>query len=80
MVTTMDKDHKEQKTNVNKQQVLAIQENDITLYDDVDKFAIAMREKNISQTFTLNTPQEAILIDPTITTETGSEQEDITTA
>lgn len=80
LVTTMDKDHKEQKTNVNKQQVLAIQENDITLYDDVDKFAIAMREKNISQTFTLNTPQEAILIDPTITTETGSEQGDITTA
>lgn len=40
-------------TSVSNKQVLAVQGNDISLFDDFDKFAKAVKEKNLSQTFTL---------------------------
>lgn len=41
-------------TNVDKKQVLAIQGNDISLFDSFEKFAKAIKNKDLSQTFTLN--------------------------
>ncbi|MFA7717174.1 MAG: hypothetical protein WC875_00475 [Candidatus Absconditabacterales bacterium] len=42
-------------TQVNNKEVLAIQNNDITLYKNWDKFTLAMKKDNVSQTFALNT-------------------------
>lgn len=39
---------------LNKEQVLTIQENDIEVFENLDKFAKAIKEKNISQLFTFD--------------------------
>jgi len=59
-VTTTDTNNKETKTNMNNKQVLAIGDNDIKLFDDVKKFADAIKTNDISQTFTFNSSQETI--------------------
>ena len=41
------------KTNLNNKQVLAIQGNDVSLFDSFDKFAKAINNKDLSQTFSL---------------------------
>jgi hypothetical protein len=41
------------KTNLASQQVLAIQGNDVSLFDSFDKFAKAINNKDLSQTFSL---------------------------
>lgn len=48
IVTSDDK----KATNVGNKQVLAVQGNDISLFDSFEKFAKAVKEKNLSQTFT----------------------------
>ncbi len=40
-------------TSLSNKQVLSVQWNDISLFDDFDKFAKAVKEKSLSQTFTL---------------------------
>lgn len=52
IVSTEDKN----KTNVGKKQVLAVQGNDISLFDSFEKFAKAVKNNNLSQTFTLSDP------------------------
>ncbi len=76
LVTTVNQNNEEQQTNVSKKQILAVQENDITLYDDIEKFAIAIKSKNISQTFTIDAIQEEIMTEPKIETESWVIQED----
>jgi len=48
VVTSEDK----KATNLENKQVLAVQWNDISLFDSFDKFAKAVKDKNLSQTFT----------------------------
>jgi hypothetical protein len=67
-VTTVDKNNKQIKTNLSSTQVLAIGNNDIKLFDNIKKFADAMKTKNISQTFTFNSSQESI--NPIVVVET----------
>lgn len=45
-------DDKKSTTNVENNQVLAIEGNDISLFDSFEKFAKAVKDKNLSQTFT----------------------------
>jgi len=59
-VTTTDQNNKQTKTNLNSTQVLAIGNNDIRLFDNMKKFADAMKTNNVSQIFTLNSSQETI--------------------
>lgn len=47
----------EKKTTISKQQVIAIQDNDIKVFANVDSFTKAIQEKNISQTFALATEE-----------------------
>ena len=41
------------KTNLDNKQILAIQGNDVSLFDNFDKFAKAINNKDLSQTFSL---------------------------
>lgn len=71
-------DDKKSTTNVENNQVLAIEGNDISLFDSFEKFAKAVKDKDLSQTFTYTD------IEKTPSTETisdGSEeiQEDVLT-
>ncbi|NCO98339.1 hypothetical protein GW864_04195 [bacterium] len=59
-MTTTDQNNKQTKTNLNSTQVLAIGNNDIRLFDNMKKFADAMKTNNVSQIFTLNSSQETI--------------------
>lgn len=43
----------EKATTISKQQVVAIQDNDIKIFANIDKFTKAVQEKNVSQTFSL---------------------------
>lgn len=43
----------DKKTTISKQQVVAIQDNDIKIFANIDSFTKAIQEKNISQTFAL---------------------------
>ena len=43
----------DKKTTISKQQVITIQNNDIKVFANIDKFTKAIQEKNISQTFLL---------------------------
>ncbi|HMS91437.1 MAG TPA: hypothetical protein PKC87_04410, partial [Candidatus Absconditabacterales bacterium] len=43
----------EKATTISKQQVVAIQDNDIKVFANIDKFTKAVQEKNVSQTFSL---------------------------
>lgn len=43
----------EKATTISKQQVVAIQNNDIKVFANIDKFTKAIQEKNVSQTFSL---------------------------
>jgi len=49
----MQNNGNENPTTVSKQQVIAIQNNDIKVFSSVDSFTKAVQQKNISQTFTL---------------------------
>jgi len=48
----------EQTTTMTNNQVMAIQQNDIQLFANFDNFSEAVAEKDISQTFSLTTPEE----------------------
>lgn len=70
-VTTTDQNNKQTKTNLNSTQVLAIGDNDIKLFENIKKFADAMKTNNVSQIFTLNTSQE--IVNDTVS-QTGEEE------
>ncbi len=44
----------EKKTTITKAQVVAIQNNDIKIFANIDSFTKAIQDKNVSQTFTIN--------------------------
>jgi hypothetical protein len=48
----------EKTTTMTNNQVMAIQQNDIQLFANFDNFSEAVAEKDISQTFSLTTPEE----------------------
>ena len=52
----------DQATTLSKQQVIAIQENDIKVFANLDTFTEAIQEKNISQTFALATGEEKAIV------------------
>jgi len=65
---------KDKTTTMSKQQVLAIQNNDIKVYANFDTFSKAIKEKNISQTFALTeTTSLEETISGTSTQETSPE-------
>jgi len=74
-VTTTDQNNKQTKTNMNSTQVLAIGNNDIKLFDNMKKFADAMKTNNVSQIFTFNEAQEESII--AVSTEVWADAEDI---
>jgi len=60
---------KENTTTITKEQVVAIQNNDIKIFANINNFTTAIQEKNISQTFSLITEE---------TTTSWSDKEEIT--
>jgi hypothetical protein len=71
LVTTIDENDKETRTSINRQQVLAVQNNDISVYENLQKFVAAVKTKDISQTFTFNAYQESLT---TSSLESGAEE------
>lgn len=57
----------EKATTISKQQVVAIQNNDIKIFANIDKFTKAVQEKNVSQTFSL--------VEETISSGTSEKEE-----
>lgn len=56
----VSKNNDKDKTTISKSQVVAIQNNDIKIFANIDKFTKAVQEKNISQTFSLATEESTI--------------------
>ncbi len=54
LISRIDWNDKSTKQILNKEQILTIQKNDIEVYENLDQFALAIKEKNISQIFTFN--------------------------
>lgn len=54
-------DGKETTTTISKEQVVAIQNNDIKIFANINNFTKAVQEKNVSQTFSLLTGETATL-------------------
>ncbi|MEI6425733.1 MAG: hypothetical protein WCO66_00090 [Candidatus Absconditabacteria bacterium] len=69
------------KTNLDSKQILAIQGNDVSLFDSFAKFAKAINNKDLSQTFSLalNTPNEEVSVSK-IKPETDTNSGTISTA
>lgn len=77
LITKTDEKDKSQDQVLNKEQILTIQKNDIEVYENLDQFALAIKEKNISQIFTFNLEEDLTNADKPKTTlaiqvETGS--------
>lgn len=74
LVTSDDK----KATSVANKQVLSVQGNDISLFDSFDKFAKAVKEKDLSQTFTfvdtINTNEESTDLDQVVIKELDEEE------
>ncbi|MFA5748332.1 MAG: hypothetical protein WC872_04465 [Candidatus Absconditabacterales bacterium] len=60
LISKTDKNNKTTQTSLENKQVLAIQKNDISLFDNREKFAKAVQNKNISQTFKLDADSNLI--------------------
>ena len=83
VVTKNNEGNKE--TTISKQQVVAIQNNDIKIFANIDKFTKAIEEKNVSQTFSLtdttssgtNSKEEATLLSLLNTPQITDSKDDI---
>lgn len=54
LISKIDKNDNSKDQILNKQQILTIQNNDVEVYENLDQFALAIKEKNISQIFTFD--------------------------
>jgi len=78
LISKIDDNNKSKDQVLNKEQILTIQNNDIEVYENLDQFALAIKEKNISQIFTFDLKDNSVSKPNTTlaiqTNETGTQE------